>query len=192
MKQPRLLLLALTILPTLAHAHPGHVSEINGLGWGFLHPFTGFDHLLAMLALGLWAVQLGHRALWLLPLSFLTSMIVGASLAMNGIQLLFVEPMVLASALGLGALVAIQKPIPIQVSSIIVAAAALFHGQAHGLEFPAGTIGIQAIMGFVFSSAILQLTGIGLGLTLQLVAKQKGLRLAGAAILSLTVVLYLV
>ena len=192
MKSPRLLLLALTLLPTLAHAHPGHVSEINGLGWGFLHPFTGFDHLLAMLAVGLWAVQLGHRALWVLPLSFLTSMIVGASLAMKGIPLPFVEPIVLASALGLGAFLALEKPIPLPLSTFLVAAAALFHGQAHGMELPDGTLGIQALLGFVFSSAILQLTGVGLGLMLQLVAKKKGLRLAGAAILSLTVVLYLV
>ena len=191
MKTPRLLFLALALLPTLAHAHPGHVSEINGLSWGFLHPFTGFDHLLAMLAVGLWAVQLGHSALWMLPLSFLTTMVAGAVLGMSGVQLPFVEPIVLASAVGLGALLAIAKSMSIQRSAFIVAMIALFHGQAHGLELPAGTTGIQAILGFVLSSAILQLSGIGLGLTLQLVAKQTGLRLAGAAILSLTIVLFI-
>lgn len=192
MKSPRLLLLALTLVPTWAHAHPGHVSEINGLSWGFLHPFTGFDHFLAMLAVGLWAVQLGHRAFWVLPLSFLTSMLVGASLGMNGIQLPFVEPIVLASAIGLGALLAIAKPIPLQLSALMVAVAALFHGQAHGMELPTGTIGVQAALGFLLSSLLLQLAGISLGLTLQLLARQRGLRLAGATILSLAALLSLI
>jgi len=192
MKSPRLLLLALTLLPTLAHAHPSHFSEMNGLSWGFLHPFSGCDHLLAMLSVGLWAVQLGHRAFWVLPLSFLAFMVVGASLGMKGIQLPFVEPIVLASVIGLGALIAMAKPIPLQLSALIVAVIALFHGQAHGMELPSGTIGIQATIGFLLSSLLLQLAGISLGLTLQLLARQKGLRLAGATILSLAALLFLI
>jgi urease accessory protein len=192
MKSSRLFFLVLTLFPALAHAHSGHVSEINGLSWGFLHPLTGFDHLLAMLAVGLWAVQLGRRALWLLPLSFLTSMIVGASLGMNGIQLPFVEPILLASVVGLGALLAIAKPIPLELSALMVAIVALFHGQAHGMELPIGTIGVHATLGFLLSSAMLQIAGLSLGLTLQLLARNKGLRLAGATILSLAGLLSLI
>src|SRR5437870_3036622 len=127
----------LALIPALAHAHPGHGAEPGGIGWGLAHPFTGLDHLLAMIAVGLLAVQLGKRALWLLPVSFVSAMSAGAALGMNGVRLPFVEPLILASVLVLGAMVVLAARLPLGASTVAVAFAAVFHGQAHGSEIPA-------------------------------------------------------
>src|SRR5258708_19241655 len=152
MKHTRLAL-ALALVPTLAHAHPGHGAETGGIGWGLAPPFTGLDHILAMVGVGLWAVQLGKRALWLLPLSFVSAMAAGAALGMSGLRLPFVEPAILASVIGLGALVAFAARLPLGASAAAVALAALFHGQAHGSEIPAGAAGFQPATGFFISTA---------------------------------------
>ena len=175
---------ALALVPTLAHAHPGHGATTGGVGWGLAHPFSGLDHILAMIAVGLWAVQLGKRALWLLPLSFVCSMVVGAALGMGGVRLPFVEPAILGSVIGLGALVAFATRLPLSASAALVSIAALFHGQAHGSEMPANASGLLTAAGFVLATATLHAAGIALGLTLQHTAQQRTLRLAGAAILS--------
>ncbi len=184
--------LALALVPTLAHAHPGHGAvTTGGIGWGLAHPFTGPDHILAMIAVGLWAVQLGKRALWVLPLAFVGSMAAGAALGMGGMRLPFVEPAILASALGLGALVAFAKRLPIGASAALVSIAALFHGQAHGGEMPAGASGLLTTAGFILATALLHTVGIAAGLALQRTARQRTLRLAGVAIFSAAVLLTL-
>jgi urease accessory protein len=141
---------------------------------------------LAMLAVGLWAIQLGGRALWALPGAFLLAMGAGAALGAIGVALPFVEPLILSTTLALGALVAFAKPIPLAGSAALVAVAALFHGQAHGLEMPATLLGAQAAAGFLLATASLLLAGLGIGLALQLSARQEPIRLAGAAIFSIT------
>jgi len=182
---------ALALVPTLAHAHPGHGATTGGVGWGLAHPFSGLDHILAMIAVGLWAVQLGKRALWLLPLSFVCSMAAGAALGMGGVRLPFVEPVILASVIGLGALVAFATRLPLGASAALVAVAALFHGQAHGSEMPANASGLLTAAGFILATAALHAAGIALGLTLQRTAQQRTLRLAGAAIFSTAILLAL-
>ena len=188
MKHSRLAL-ALALIPTLAHAHPGHGAEIGGIGWGLAHPFTGLDHILAMIAVGLWAVQLGKRALWLLPLSFVSAMAAGAALGMSGVRLPLVEPAILASAVGLGALVAFAARLPLGVSAAAVAIAALFHGQAHGSEMPANASGLLSAAGFIIATAMLHAIGIASGLTLQRIARHRVIRAAGVAIVSAAVLL---
>src|SRR5687767_14173528 len=132
----------LALFAGTASAHPGHADhEIGGIGWGLAHPFTGLDHLLAMVAVGLWAVQLGGRAIWMLPLSFVSAMAMGGAFGMGGLVLPQVEPVILGSALVLGALVAMATRLPITASVAIVAVSAFFHGQAHGAEMPAGANG---------------------------------------------------
>jgi urease accessory protein len=185
------LALAFALLPALAHAHPGHGAETGGIGWGLAHPFMGLDHILAMVAVGLWAVQLGKRALWMLPLSFVGAMTAGAALGMNGVQLPFVEPVILASALCLGAMIAFAERLPLGTGMVVVAAAALFHGHAHGSEIPAGASGLLAASGFIFASAALHAVGIAAGLTLQLAAQHRAIRAAGAAIFSVATLLAL-
>jgi urease accessory protein len=185
MKHIRLALaLALALVPTLTHAHPGHGAEISGIGWGLAHPFSGLDHILAMVAVGLWAVQLGKRALRVLPLTFVSAMAAGAALGMGGVRMPFVEPAILASIIGLGALVAFAARLPLGASAALVAVAALFHGQAHGSEMPANASGLFTAAGFILATAVLHAAGIIGGLTLQRIAQQRAIRVAGVAIFS--------
>ncbi len=188
MKHARLAF-ALALVPTLAHAHPGHGAGTGGIGWGLAHPFTGLDHILAMVAVGLWAVQLGKRALWLLPVSFVSAMTAGAALGMSGVQLPFVEPAILASVIGLGAVIAFAARLPLGASAAAVALAALFHGQAHGSEIPAGTAGFQTMLGVIIATALLHALGVAGGLGLQRIAQHGVIRVAGAAILSVAVLI---
>ena len=180
---------ALALVPTLAHAHPGHGAASGGIGWGIAHPFTGLDHILAMIAVGLWAVQLGKRALWVLPISFVSAMAAGAALGVGGVSLPFVEPAILASAIVLGALVAFATCLPLGASAAVVAVAALFHGHSHGSEMPADASGFLAATGFVIATAMLHASGILAGLMLQGIAQQRIIRAAGVAILSTAVLL---
>lgn len=171
------------LLAGTASAHPGHAGhEVGGIGWGLAHPFTGLDHLLAMVAVGLWAVQLGGRALWVLPLSFLAAMAVGGVLGIAGAVLPQVEPMILGSVLVLGALVAMAARLSLTASAALVGVSAFFHGQAHGVEMPAGSNTWLVATGFVAATALLHAAGIGGGRMLQRVAARQGMRAAGAAI----------
>ncbi len=185
------LALAFALVPALAHAHPGHGAETGGIGWGLAHPFSGLDHVLAMIAVGLWAVQLGKPALWLLPIAFVGSMAAGTALGMNGVQLPFVEPMILASVLCLGTMVALSKRLPLGAGALLVAVAAVFHGQAHGSEIPAGAHGMLAVSGLIAASAALHAAGIATGLMLQHSAHKRAIRTAGAAIFSVAILLAL-
>ncbi|MEO6741622.1 MAG: HupE/UreJ family protein [Chthoniobacteraceae bacterium] len=187
--KPSRLVFALALVPTLAHAHPGHGAANGGIGWGLVHPFTGLDHILAMIAVGLWAVQLGKRALWLLPLSFVGAMAAGAALGMGGVSLPFVEPAILASVIVLGALVASATRLPLGASATLVAVAAFFHGQSHGMEMPANASGILTAAGFLIATTMLHTGGILAGLTLQGIAQQRIIRAAGVAICSAAVLL---
>lgn len=172
----------LVIFAGSASAHPGHAGhEISGIDWGLAHPFTGLDHLLAMVAVGLWAVQMGGRALWALPLSFVTAMAFGGAFGMSGMVLPQVEPLVLGSALALGAMVAMAARLPLGVSAAIVAVSAFFHGQAHGVEIPATSQGITAF-GFLISTVALHAAGIVGGMKLQQVATRRAVRACGFAI----------
>jgi urease accessory protein len=180
----------LVIFAGTASAHPGHAGhEVGGIGWGLAHPFTGLDHLLATIAVGLWAVQLGGRAMWTLPLSFVGAMAIGGALGMSGVVIPQVEPLILGSALVLGALVAMSVRAPLALSAGIVSAAALLHGQAHGAEIPAGANGWLVALGFVAGTAALQGSGLTAGWVLQQIAAHRSVRAAGAAIVILAALL---
>ncbi len=158
--------------PAFAHLDPNeHGSFLSG----FSHPLFGADHILAMLAVGLWAAQMGGRALWAVPLAFVTTMAAGFLLALSGIPLPFVEPAILASVIGLGLLVGLALRLPVAAGAAIVAAFALFHGHAHGGEL--GEAGASAFgAGFVAATALLHTAGAALGLTIS----RFGQRLAQA------------
>ena len=181
----------LTLVPALAHAHPGHGAESGGIGWGLAHPFTGLDHMLAMIAVGLWAVQIGKRALWVLPLSFVSAMAAGAALGMSGVRLPFVDSAILASVIGLGAMIAFAARLPLGASTAFVAVAALFHGQAHGSEMPANAAGFQTAVGFILATAVLHAAGVIGGLALRRTAHEHAIRVAGVSIFSVAVLIAL-
>jgi urease accessory protein len=182
----------LAAMANTASAHPGHAGhDAGGIGWGLVHPFTGLDHLLAMVAVGLWAVQLGGRAIWMLPLSFVSAMAVGGAFGMGGLVLPHMEPMILGSALLLGAMVATEARLLLSASVPVVAVIAFFHGQAHGAEMPVGANGWLTALGFVTATAVLHGIGVVGGKVLQQVATQRAVRACGAAIFAVAVLMVL-
>ena len=154
------LALAVMAFSGMAQAHPGHGG---GYLAGLTHPFTGLDHLLAMLAVGVWAAQLGGRAKWLVPASFIACMAVAASVGMSGIALPMVESGIATSVLLLGLLIAFSIKLPIALSASIVGLFAAFHGYAHGAEMPLLSTPWLYGIGFVLSTAALHGTGLLLG-----------------------------
>ncbi|MFV0303256.1 MAG: HupE/UreJ family protein [Paracoccus sp. (in: a-proteobacteria)] len=180
----RVLTTLFVLAPAAALAHPGHhdhVHEHGGFLGGMAHPVGGADHLLAMIALGLLAAQLGGRALWALPVSFVGSMLAGGMLGYLGIGFPAVEPMILASVIILGALVAMAARPPLTVLLPGVILFGLAHGWAHGAEGP--TVGMAAYAGgFALMTMGLHLAGIGTGKLLQSQALSR--ILGGAAALA--------
>lgn len=176
--KPLPLLILGCLAPAALLAHPGHES---GFANGFLHPFSGLDHIGAMLAVGLWAVQLGGRALWLLPAAFVLSMAGGGLLA-GAVQLPLVESSIAASLCILGLFVAFAARLPVTLGAVIVACFALFHGFAHGAEMPAHSSAMLYAAGFAFSTLLLHAAGLGAGKLLHRVAASGLVRTAGAAI----------
>ena len=153
------LLAYVTILP-VAEAHT-FGSQGAGLMAGLTHPFVGLDHLLAMFAVGIWAGQLGGRAVWLIPLTFVSVMAVAATLASFGLLLPLMEPAIACSVLVLGLLIAGSVRLPTSVGVLLVSLFAVFHGYAHGLELPQAASPILYGAGFVLATALLHGLGIG-------------------------------
>jgi urease accessory protein len=168
------LLALFALAPALAQAHPGH-GAANSFASGLNHPLQGLDHLLAMVAVGLWAAQLGGRSLWAVPATFVGVMSLGGMLGMMGIPLPMVETGILVSVLVLGMLITAAARLPL-------AASALFHGHAHGTEIPAAAGGLGYGAGFILATAALHGCGIGLGLLAQKRFTAPAIRFAGAAI----------
>lgn len=174
-----LALAGLLLLPGLASAHiiPG---TNHGFKDGFVHPFTGLDHLLAMFAVGLWAAQCRGRAIWLIPLTFVGVMAAGGILGLSGSALPGVEFAIASSILVLGALIATATRLNLTWGMGVAGLFALFHGYAHGHEIPTPSSAVPFSVGFVLATLLLHGTGIAAGLYL---AKQsRAVRLAGAAI----------
>jgi urease accessory protein len=147
--------------PALAHEQAGLAQ---GFATGFLHPLSGPDHILAMVAVGMWGAQLGLPALWVLPVTFPMMMAVGGFLGLVGIPLPGVEVGVALSALALGALVAGAVRPPLWAAMLLVGAFAIFHGHAHGTELPPGQSGLTYSLGFVVATGGLHAVGIAIGL----------------------------
>ena len=156
----------LLLWPALAAAHVGHgAAGDGGLLSGLLHPVTGLDHVVAMIAVGLWGAQLGAPALWVLPIAFPLVMALGAVLGVTGVPIPFVESGIAASGIVLGLMVAFAVRPPLWLAFLIVACFAVFHGHAHGAELPAYGVPILYATGFVVATGLLHLTGIGIGAT---------------------------
>ena len=153
------LLAYVAILP-VAEAHT-FGSQGAGLMAGLTHPFVGLDHLLAMIAVGIWAGQLGGRAVWLIPLTFVSVMAAAATLASFGLLLPLMEPAIACSVLVLGLLIAGSVRLPTSVGVLLVSLFAVFHGYAHGLELPQSASPILYGAGFVLATALLHGLGIG-------------------------------
>ncbi|MCB4769206.1 HupE/UreJ family protein [Ancylobacter sp. Lp-2] len=166
--------------PALAFAHPGHEGAA-GLVHGFAHPIGGLDHVLAMVAVGIFAAQLGGRAIWAVPATFVALMAVGGALGMAGIGLPFVEFGILGSIVALGLVVAMGwKNAPLGVAMALVGFFAVFHGHAHGTEMPADASGLAYAAGFMLATAALHIVGVGLGLAVGKLGEVRAPRLTQA------------
>lgn len=158
-----LILIGCLVFTISAHAHVQQGQAVS-FWTGLEHPWSGFDHILAMIAVGLWGAQLGNPAIWTLPITFPLVMSLGAMMGLLGIPLPGIEIGIAASAIVLGIMVLGEVRPKLTVAVILVGCFAVFHGHAHGTELPAGQSGLLYSMGFVMATGCLHGIGISIGL----------------------------
>ena len=186
-------LLLLSALPATAHPAIFHkLDAADAARIGFFHPFSGLDHLLVMVAVGLWAVQIGGRALWLLPCSFVGAMLAGGTAALSGFHAPVAESGILASIVLLGAALGMAWRPSLLIASVFVAAAGLCHGYAHGSEMTAGLIPAVFFAGMIAATSLLHAIGVGSGLLMVRPRFVITIRVAGLLILSFALCNYIV
>jgi urease accessory protein len=165
----------------------GHTGfgPVSGFEAGFLHPVSGLDHILAMVSVGILAAQLGGKSIWLIPLSFVSMMIIGASFGFFGMAIPFVEYGIIGSVIVLGLAIAFGHKTPLTLAITIVGISSVFHGNAHGLEMPNNISGIEYGLGFTIATALLHMTGILINLFIHKAQKKVAsfmVRATGAVI----------
>jgi len=180
-----LLLLAVSAQSAFADVEGGQAA---GLITGLQHPWSGLDHILAMIAVGLWGAQLGKPSIWVLPIAFPMMMAAGAMMGLLGIPVPGVEIGIAFSAILLGLMVLAEVRPKLAVSIAMVGFFAIFHGHAHGTELPPGQSGLLYSMGFVIATGCLHGLGIVIGLVKELPLGRQALRGAGSFIAVMGVV----
>lgn len=175
-----LLALLLIAVPTAAFAHTGH-GDTSGFLHGFMHPVGGIDHILAMVAVGVFAYVLGGKALWLVPLSFVAMMAVGFLLGLGQIDVPFVELGIALSSVVIGGAAALGRPMPVVAASALVGVFAIFHGHAHGAEMPVDASGFEYAAGFIVATALLHAAGIGAAMGVTRLVSKYGKTVAQVA-----------
>lgn len=177
-------LFALMLLwPLAAWAHV-ESGQAGGFLSGLSHPISGLDHVLAMIAVGLWGAQLGFPAVWLLPVAFPMMMAFGGMLGLMGIPVPGIEVGIAVSGIVLGALILIEKKMPLFAALLIVAFFAIFHGHAHGTELEAGQNAMLYSLGFVLCTGTLHGLGIVIGLVHRWQFGRLALRGAGSIVMA--------
>jgi urease accessory protein len=179
-----LVAIALLLAPSVASAHPGHGEDSSLLG-GFIHPFGGIDHLMAMTAVGLFAAHLGGRALWAVPTTFIAVMALGGVFGAAGVSLPFTETAIALSVLVFGFVIFSGITPPVLAAMALVGIFAAFHGHAHGTEMPVGISGGVYGIGFMVATALLHGPGITLGLAIgrfDEASRRRAMQTCGVAI----------
>ena len=185
--RPYFSFLLIALLSSLMISEPAfaHVSE-EGLKGGFIsgyiHPLLGWDHVAAMVAVGIWGAFLGHRAIWILPIVFPFIMVIGGILGMVGVPVPFIVPGIALSSIIIGLAIAFKWRAPLWIASIIVGSFAIYHGYAHGQNLPAASNPIAFALGFVLGSGTLHLIGILFSLLDRYKWGIKALQLGGVII----------
>jgi|APIni6443716594_1056825.scaffolds.fasta_scaffold688304_1 urease accessory protein len=177
----RAALLGLALAPAVALAHE-ETGQAAGFLSGLSHPVSGLDHVLAMIAVGLWGAVLGPPAIWVLPVAFPLVMAVGGLMGLLGVPVPGVEIGIAVSAIVLGVMVLAEVRPAIWVAAAIVAFFAIFHGHAHGRELPAGTSALLYSLGFVVATGLLHAVGIVLGVAHRWAAGRQAVRVAGGGV----------
>ncbi|MBY4591867.1 MULTISPECIES: HupE/UreJ family protein [Rhizobium] len=175
-----LLALAATALPAVAYAHPA-TGEAAGFSHGFAHPMSGVDHILAMVMVGVFAFQLGGRATWLVPATFVLVMALGGALGVAGTDLPFVETGIALSVVVLGAVIALDVKAPLAAALGVIGLFAVFHGHAHGAEMPEDASGAAYAAGFMVATALLHAAGLALGYIIGRAGERQGAFVTRAA-----------
>lgn len=181
MKCRRLASVVPALLPALASAHE-ESGKAAGFLAGLVHPVSGLDHVIAMIAVGLWGAVLGPPAIWVLPVAFPLVMALGGLMALLGLPVPAVEVGIALSAIVLGMMVLAELRPPLAVAAAIVAFFAIFHGHAHGRELPAGTSALLYSLGFVIATGLLHAAGILLGVAHRWSGGRQVVRAAGAGV----------
>lgn len=176
------LLLLLVLVSPAAWAHTDATDAAGGFLAGFLHPLLGWDHVVAMVAVGLWGAFLGAPAIWVLPVVFPLVMAFGGVLGIVGVPIPGVEAGIALSAIVLGMMVLLAARPPLPVAAVIVAAFAIFHGHAHGTELPTASNPLVFSLGFVLATGLLHVLGIGFGGLVAWPVGRVAVRTLGAAI----------
>lgn len=176
-RRPLIVMSSLLLMAGAAEAHTG-AGVTHGFSHGFMHPIGGMDHILAMVAVGLFAAHLGGRAIWMVPMAFMSMMAAGGLLGIAGVPVPFIELGIAASVLVLGAIVALQWSPPVLIAMSIVGFFAVFHGYAHGAEMPESAGGLAYAAGFVLATGLLHALGIGLGFGTERLSRLSGRRVA--------------
>jgi len=180
--------MAFVVASETALAHTGEGT--GGLAAGLMHPVFGPDHVVAMVAVGLWGAFLGMPAIWMLPVVFPLVMALGGVLGILGVPIPAVEAGIASSAVALGLMVALAARPPLWAAAVLVGAFAIFHGYAHGKELPDGANAVAYSVGFVIATGLLHLAGIAFGLLARWPSGKLAVRAAGGAI-AVTGVVYL-
>ncbi|MCA0940725.1 HupE/UreJ family protein [Salipiger pacificus] len=172
------------VMATIAGPALAHTGDVSGAGFatGFFHPILGWDHVAAMVAVGLWGAFLGKPAIWLLPVTFPLVMAVGGAMGVAGIPVPAIETGIAASALVIGLAVLLAARPPLAVAAVVVAFFAIFHGYAHGTEMPGAANPIAYAAGFVIGTGLLHLCGIAFGTLANSKVGQFAVRGAGGVI----------
>ncbi|HHI77134.1 MAG TPA: HupE/UreJ family protein [Gammaproteobacteria bacterium] len=188
MKRIHLIASALLLLAwQAAEAHVGGNSLAGGFSAGLMHPVLGLDHVVAMVAVGLWGAFLGQPAIWVLPVVFPLVMTVGGVLGILGVPLPATETGIALSAIVLGLMVAFAVRPPLALAALMVGFFAIFHGYAHGAELPASASPLTFSLGFVVSTGLLHLAGIALGLLTRWHAGRRLVQAGGGVIAAIGV-----
>lgn len=174
-------LFLLLFTPSTARAHT-ETGAVGGFLTGFTHPITGLDHIVAMVAVGLWGAFLAGRAMWLLPVVFPVVMAFGGALGVLGVPFPAIETGIAASGVVLGLMVECALKPPLWIAAVIVGFFAIFHGVAHGRELPQAANPFAYAVGFVIATGVLHMSGIALGLLVRWPWGRVAVRVGGAAI----------
>ena len=176
------ILVFLTFIPSQSYAH-SYGGATSGFATGFFHPLGGLDHFLAMFAVGLWGAQIGGRSVWTLPVTFPLIMVIGGFLGITKILLPGVEIGISLSMLALGAAIAMNWKSSEIIMIALVSIFAIYHGYAHGLELPKATKPADYAIGFVVSTGLIHILGIGIGMLSQKFYSGKSTRILGGVVI---------
>ena len=186
-----LLALGLSLIPTVAYAHDGSQVPFGGFLAGLVHPVLGYDHLLAMLSVGILSAQIGGRAIWTVPATFVSVMAVGGLLGYINIGLTATELGIAASLILLGLIIAAEQKLPVKLAMLGVGFFAIFHGYAHGSEIPTTSEPVLYALGFLTGTALIHIAGVVIGDIAKHYQRGRIMLRVGGALIAVTGVLFI-